>query len=118
MGVRGTVAWLLHGRHGRPWCVSPAARAAYLQLHLACPPAIAAARNAARSGIARVPDEVAAHMACVMEAPDPERHRFERPTLTLDPTIAFSQEHHQGIQGILGEAVGKAADSSTQLAQR
>jgi O-phosphoseryl-tRNA(Sec) kinase len=60
--------------------------AAFLVLHVAAPPHVAAARNAGRSGLARVPEDVLARAAAPFEPPEAGRGgRWEAAaTLVLD----------------------------------
>ena len=60
------------------------ADAAYIQLHVDVPVDVAAARNRARHGNDRVPDDVFARLAAAWESPSACKHVFERDTVVMD----------------------------------
>uniref|UniRef100_K3WK90 Uncharacterized protein n=1 Tax=Globisporangium ultimum (strain ATCC 200006 / CBS 805.95 / DAOM BR144) TaxID=431595 RepID=K3WK90_GLOUD len=54
-------------------------------LHVDTPVALCRQRNAARDGVARVPDAVFERMVSVFEAPDGDQHACERPVKAIIP---------------------------------
>lgn len=63
-----------------------------MQLHVHAPVEVAAARNAARAGHARVPEAVFARLAAAWESPRVSKHAFEQATVDVD----MSDEGQQG----------------------
>lgn len=58
-------------------------QAAFIQLYLKCPLALALQRNAARPCPDRVPDHLLLRMDTLLEAPEPDRHAWEASTIVL-----------------------------------
>ena len=59
-------------------------QAAFVQLCMSCPLALALQRNAARPCCDRVPDNVLQRMDSLLQAPEPDRRPWESSTIVLD----------------------------------
>ena len=58
-------------------------QAAFIQLYISCPLALALSRNAARAHPDKVPERLLMRMDTLLEAPEPGRHAWEANNIVI-----------------------------------